>query len=685
VFEAAPNPYLLLAADAPAFTIVAANDAYLRATMTRREAIVGRGLFGAFPDNPGDPAATGARNLRASLERVVAARAPDRMAEQRYDIRRPPEDGGGFEERWWSPLNVPVFAPDGTLWRILHHVEDATAHRRAERRLRESERRFNGLIRASGQVLYSMSADWSEMRQLTGGGFITDTGQPRRDWLEAYIDPDDRARLLAAVGEAVRTKGVFELEHRVRRVDGSLGWTLSRAVPLLSEAGDIEEWVGAASDITGRKEVEGALARHRTGLERMVEERTAALLREVEERRKAEESLRQGEKLQAVGQLTGGIAHDFNNILQVVSSGAQLLKLPRLAEEKRAVVLDGMIKASQNAKELTARLLAFARKQTLQPAPFDLNARLGGMSELLRSTLGSRGRVETDFAPDLWPAMADPGQLEVAVLNLAANARDAMQPGGGTLTFTTRNAALDATPERAGGDYVRLAVKDTGKGMPPAVLARVFEPFFTTKGVDKGTGLGLAQAHGFAKQSRGDIAVESVVGGGTTVTFHLPRATVAVTAVAPPPEKGTGGGVLERSAGRTVLVVDDNPDVAAFAAAMLEALGFATRRAANAAEALAAVEEGGPVDAVFSDVVMPGAMDGARLATELRRRFPRLPVVLATGYSEVLAEGGGQAVAEVLGKPYRLDDLAAAMERAFLAVGNAPMPAPEGNGAGEKA
>jgi CheY-like chemotaxis protein len=291
------------------------------------------------------------------------------------------------------------------------------------------------------------------------------------------------------------------------------------------------------------------------------------------------------------------------------------------------------------------------------------------MSELLRQTLGSRIRVETDFAPDLCPAIADPSQFEVSILNLAVNARDAMLPDGGVLTLQTRSMRLEATSERAAGEYVCVMVKDTGGGMPPAVLARVFEPFFTTKGPDKGTGLGLAQVHGFAKQSGGDITIESTSGEGTTVTVHLPRATKTVPREAPQARaRESEGATLQRTAGRTVLVVEDNPDVASFAASMLEGLGYTTRRAANAAEALALMGIGERVDAVFSDVVMPGPMNGVQLASALRLSHPHLAIVLATGYSEVLAEWNGRAVAEVLGKPYRLDELAAALERALASV-----------------
>ena len=404
-------------------------------------------------------------------------------------------------------------------------------------------------------------------------------------------------------------------------------------------------------------------------LERLIERRTGALMREVEDRRRAEDALRQGEKLQAIGQLTGGIAHDFNNILQLVFSGATLLRRPGLTEERRTVLLDRIDHAADRASELTSRLLAFARKQALHPKALDLNEHLASMSDLLRPALGSLIRLETDCAFDLWPVIADPNQLEVAILNLAVNARDAMLPEGGVFTLQTQNATLEATPERVAGDYVRVAVKDSGSGMTPAVMAHAFEPFYTTKAVGKGTGLGLAQVYGFAKQSGGDVTIESIQGDGTVVLLHLPRPTASALADAARPKSATSVRGTREASGQTVLVVDDNLDLASFTASMLEGQGYAIRCAANASDALALLDAGEHVDAVFSDVVMPGPMNGIQLAGTLRLRYPKLAVLLATGYSQLLAEWNGPAAAEVLSKPYRLSDLMAALERAFAAVG----------------
>jgi CheY-like chemotaxis protein len=266
--------------------------------------------------------------------------------------------------------------------------------------------------------------------------------------------------------------------------------------------------------------------------------------------------------------------------------------------------------------------------------------------------------------------IADPNQLEVAILNLAVNARDAMLPEGGVFTLETRNETLKASPEHAACDYVCLAVRDSGRGMPPAVLAHVFEPFFTTKAAGKGTGLGLAQVYGFVKQSGGDVVIESAPGQGTAVFFHLPRptATALADAAAAVPRDASAVQQMQKDADRTVLVVEDNADLASFTVSMLEGQGYATRCASNAADALALLDAGATVDAVFSDVAMPGTMNGVELASTLRWRYPQLAVVLATGYSQLLAEWNGPPVAEVLGKPYRLDDLMAALTRAFAAV-----------------
>ena len=413
----------------------------------------------------------------------------------------------------------------------------------------------------------------------------------------------------------------------------------------------------------------GLLVTSEAALESLVDKRTRALLREMAERRLAQESLRQGEKLQAIGHLTGGIAHDFNNILHVIFSGTSLLRRSGLTEERRSTLLDSIEHAASRASDLTGRLLAFARRQVLQPRAFDLNLRLADMSVLLQPALGSHIKIETDFAPDLWPIIADPSQLEVAVLNLAVNARDAMMPEGGVFTIRTGNATLAKTLEREAGDYVCLTVSDSGPGMSPDVMSHAFEPFYTTKAPGKGTGLGLAQVYGFAKQSGGDVSIESAQGNGTAIVLHFMRPTeAAIAAAAPRTDDAHAPRVARQAAGHTILVVDDDMDLAGLTASMLEDTGYTVMRAANADDALAVLSAGDKVDAVFSDVIMPGTMNGVDLAVTLRVRYPHVAVLLATGYSQLLAEWNGPTEVEVLKKPYRLNDLVAALDRSFSAV-----------------
>ncbi|HZF75954.1 MAG TPA: PAS domain-containing protein [Acetobacteraceae bacterium] len=563
------------------------------------------------------------------------------------------------EARAWTPEEVRLI--EATVERCWAHVERVGA----EARLREGEARFRTLADAMPQMVWSTRPDG--FHDYYNARWYAFTGMPEgatdgEGWNDMF-HPEDREGAWACWRRSLATGEPYEVEYRLRRHDGAYRWVLGRALPLRDEAGRILRWFGTCTDIDDQKRASEVLARSRLELERLVEARTAELLRAAEERRRAEEAMRQGEKLAALGQLTGGVAHDFNNLLQVVSSGAQLLRRPGLPEGRRTAILDGMVQAGQMARELTNRLLAFARHQPLAPQAFDMNARLAAMSELLRQTLGSGVRVRTELAADLWPVHCDPGQLEVAVLNLAVNARDAM-PEGGTLTLRTYNAVLEGAGERQPGDYVCLVVEDTGAGMPPAVLARVFEPFFTTKAVGKGSGLGLPQVFGFARQSGGDVVVESEPGRGTAVALHLPRAKAG--AQAPEPGRGAVVEAMQSSAGQTVLVVEDNEQAGDFAAQLLEELGYRTLHALDAEEALAMLgADPRGIDAVFSDIVMPGRMGGMELAAVVRRAYPHVAVLLATGYSALLATEGAPEGVEVLTKPYRLDHLAAALARGF--------------------
>lgn len=383
------------------------------------------------------------------------------------------------------------------------------------------------------------------------------------------------------------------------------------------------------------------------------------VFRDVTERNRLEERLRAAQKLEAVGQLTGGVAHDFNNLLQIVLSGLTLIE--RTADPaRRAKVLDSVRRAAQRGGELTKRLLTIARRQSLHPEPIDLGAWLGdGAVELLTRTLRGDIRVEVQVPDGLPPIEVDAAELELAVVNLAVNARDAMQ-GGGTLTLSADVLEVDqiTDPDELSGSFVRLAVTDTGVGMSADVQARVFEPFFTTKEVGKGTGLGLAQVYGFARQSGGGVRLQSAQGHGTTISLLLP---IAQTPAAPRAAEKDGAEAPAAVRG-SILVCEDDDDVAALVVDMLSQLGHAPTRVSTAAAALGALADGRHVDLLFTDVMMPGGMDGLALAREATRRRPGLPVLLTTGYT-----GGGPGAepigVPVLRKPYHIDDLAQTLAR----------------------
>lgn len=367
---------------------------------------------------------------------------------------------------------------------------------------------------------------------------------------------------------------------------------------------------------------------------------------EMEERARAEEQLRQAQKIQALGQLTGGIAHDFNNLLTVIQGSADLLKRPGLSDERRARYIGAISETAGRAASLTSQLLSFARRQPLRPQQLDLNEHIRGMAELLDRALGERITVTLALAPDACDVSVDPTQLENAVLNIAVNARDAM-PDGGVLTI---RSAPSASPLDS-GPAVDLEIADTGSGMDAETLARVFEPFFTTKEVGKGTGLGLSQVYGFAAQSGGRVSIDSRPGEGSTIRLSLP---CAASAKAVPGIAEPSASVASLPSCR-ILVVDDNEGVGALAEGLLMELGHQVVRARSGDEALMLLA-GQPIDMVFSDIVMPG-MSGIDLAKRVAARYPAIPIILTTGFSDELSVHGAKHL-PVLLKPYNLDRVA---------------------------
>jgi PAS domain S-box-containing protein len=464
-------------------------------------------------------------------------------------------------------------------------------------------------------------------------------GHPREHLLAtpfaSFIHPDDRDAAAEVIGRLRHGEVAQLFENRLVRADGQAVWVSWAAVP------QEDLFYAVGRDVTAAKEQELALI-----------EANARLQQEIAERERAEGRLVQAQKIEALGQLTGGIAHDFNNLLTVVMGNLDLLK--RASEERRARLIENALHAVEQGRRLTAQLLAFGRRQSLQPEVVDLNELISGMQDMLAQSLRGDIRVELDLSGDLWQVKVDAAQLRIALINLAANARDAM-PKGGAFAVRTRNTILRPGDAKTA---VAIEVSDTGSGMPPDVLARAFEPFFTTKDVGKGTGLGLAQVYGFVQQSGGSVDLRSEAGHGTTVTLYLPRAD-AQAATGEPAAMPPGP---QRSA--RILVVEDNPQVAELAAAILDEWGHSVLRVGDASEALRKLEQDERFDLVFSDIVMPGGMNGLDLARLIRSRWPSLPVVLATGYNEAAGNPEDEGF-PLLRKPYRPEDLLSAVAAAL--------------------
>ena len=494
-------------------------------------------------------------------------------------------------------------------------------------------------------------------------------------WI-ATVYREDVIRLRNVIAEAFEAKArEFELDFRIiRPSDNEMRWLLARRLAFYDEAGKPYRVVGVSVDVTDRKRELVELRNFTEALEAAVktrtyelEARTRELEAENEARRKAEELLRQAQKMEAVGQLTGGIAHDFNNLLTIMQGGLEMIgrQAPSLDASPAASRIvrgkDMALEAVRRATRLTERLLAFARRQPLEPKAIDVNQLAGGVCELLRRMVGENIALETVLAGGLWITQADVNQLENAILNLVLNARDAM-PNGGKVTIETGNAHLDdayvrklAEPVKA-GQYVMISVSDTGAGMDATTLERAFEPFFTTKGIGKGTGLGLSQVYGFVRQSSGHVAIYSEVGEGTTVKIYLPRYHGEEEVV----EESRGSANDRKSLGaETILVVEDDEALRLYTVETLGDLGYSVVAAANAAAALEIIGRGPEIDLLFTDIVMPGGMNGRQLADEAIRQKPKLKVLFTTGYTAnaIVHHGRLDPDVELISKPFTYESL----------------------------
>jgi PAS domain S-box-containing protein len=445
-------------------------------------------------------------------------------------------------------------------------------------------------------------------------------------WAE-NVHPDDFDRCLEIYLSAFESRQAFTMSYRLKRHDGVYRDLLDNGRPFCRE-GEFAGYFGSCIDVTDFNALK--------------------------------DQLRQSQKMQALGQLTGGVAHDINNLLMIVSGSAEMLRW-RVGDDPRALrALEAIDTATGRGAGLTRRLLSFAGRQRLQVRTAPLAERLAGAHDLIVASLPPTVRLLMDAPDGLWPVAVDQGELDLALLNLALNARDAM-PDGGELRFTARNTLASGLGDkgRLEGEFVTVEARDTGTGIAPDILPRIFEPFFTTKGVDKGTGLGLSQVYGFVRQAGGDLKVDSRLGEGAIFTLYLPRARsdgAVATEHARPDDLGAAGPA-------SVLVVEDNPEVAEVVLTLIEQLGHRARAVGDAAEALTALQAGQLPDVVFTDIVMAGPMDGLGLARLLRERHPGLPIVLTTGYSR--AEDGALDEFDLLNKPYALHDLDLALRRAL--------------------
>jgi PAS domain S-box-containing protein len=542
------------------------------------------------------------------------------------------KDGG----RFWALVEVDAIRDDnGELIGFAKVTRDITERQVAQQTLRETASQFRKLIDGvTDYALYMLDPNglvlnWNagaeRIKGYTAGEII---GQ---HFSRFYTERDRATGLPVRALHTAAQEGRFEAEGWRVRKDGSLFWANAVIDRITDENGNLIGFAKITRDITERRNAQLAL-------------------------QEAQAQRAQAQKMDALGQLTGGVAHDFNNLLMIIGGHIQTLKKLVTNDPKGSRAAQAIELAADRAATLTRQLLTFSRRQTYQPVVAQIGERIEAIRTMLAGSIGASVSLITNLPPDVWPVKIDPSEFELAILNLALNARDAM-PQGGIVTISAENVRLAENDTAAGmeGDFVALRIVDIGAGIAPDILPRVFDPFFTTKRANEGSGLGLSQVHGFAHQSGGTVTIRSELGHGTCVTVYLPR----VESVS---KQADIEGNVEQLDGGPALLVEDNPDVAKVSAQMIEDLGYDVQTVGSATAALDLVDRI-PFQLVVSDIVMAGAMDGIGLARALRQRRPNLPIVLVTGYSTSAAAAGMEFT--VLRKPYQLSDLSRAMAKAI--------------------
>lgn len=611
--------------------IVYVNEAFVRRTGYSRSEVIGRSpriLQG--PDT--DP---------VEAARITAARA--RWEPVRAELLNYTKDGTPY---WVEVDLVPLANDEGIYTHWVAVERDNTERRQAEEALRESEERFRLVTQATEDVVWDYDVVnqrlwWGDGAARLLGYDLPEDGTSPDVWID-HIHPDDRARTVASLHAAIDgTDDHWRAEYRLVHRDGKVVSMADRGFVIRDANGNALRMIGSMSDVSIRVAME--------------------------------ERIRQSQKMEAVGQLTGGVAHDFNNLLTVIIGSGDDLAQRTEGMADLAGPVQIIQSAAVRAAELTSRLLAFARRQTLAPRSVNMNDLIHGIEGLLRRTLTEDIEVSTITSPNLWTVAIDPGQMEVALLNLAINARDAM-PRGGRLTLETMNIVLDEfTPwpheeVLPKGSYVSMSISDTGSGMTPEVLAHAFEPFFTTKDVGKGSGLGLSMVYGFVRQSEGHIRIDSEPGVGTVVKLFFPRAAAAAPAAVaptPPAEEDSASGR------HRILVVEDDQLVRDYVVGLLEGLGYSVTACENGAAGLRALQSDAPFDLLFTDVIMPGGLGGQELAEAASLLRPGIKVLFTSGYTEhdLPARALGGQEFHMISKPYRRRDLVGILQQILPSTG----------------
>ncbi|MCD1637608.1 PAS domain-containing protein [Pseudomonas stutzeri] len=680
LFRLSPNAYVLLDRD---LVILDANAAYLALTGRRLEEIQGQRLHEAFAADPLSPETTRVQELLDSFARVLSRKAVDTLPVIRYSIARHTPLGPVYEDRYWSATHTPILDEQGEVVAILQHTSDITELQAMKDSLKQvaGHQPVQQLEQGVMSRARLLQSEGEQLRRLfaQAPGFVCFLRGPNHIYElvnDAYREVTGHRQLL---GKAVREglpevvdQGLIDLLDEVYRTGRSyIGKRVSLFLkrqadrepeetildfvlqPIIENEGNVTGIFVQGQDVTEQQRNETELQRYREHLEELVRERTQALEQSEAERQVAEQALQQAQRLEAVGKLTGGIAHDFNNMLQIIGGNLQLLRRSLGNDETAARRLNSAVSGVEKGARLASQLLAFASRQPLLPRQVYLPDLLEQMHELLDGALGSAVQVDLDVVGRPWPVFVDVGNLQSVVLNLAANARDAMA-GRGRLVLRLENRSLNDEVVEQPGDYVLLSVIDQGSGMSDEVRARAFEPFFTTKQESNASGLGLSMVYGFVKQSGGFVTLGSGDNGGAAVHVHLPRsagenAESDAASEREPAQPESDGSLAVDDAGLRILFVEDDPTLRMLTGEVLTELGHRVEVSETAEEALGFLDRQ-PFDVLLTDVGLAG-MSGIDLARQAGARHPELALVIASGYAVSPAEVGIDRLRTMI-KPY---------------------------------